>query len=211
MAEKGMSRMRQAAVPLYSPRTPSSRTMAAADLRAAAVPSGSTSPCICMRIFTISRGFVNITWAAPALPPANTSSGNSMSPVPRSKAERSASLTVSLTAFSGATPTSCGSRPRYSARTPSFAMTVRKQWMELRYRTLVEPSAATTDRWFCMRVFTRSIGYTAAAPMPPAMYPNAKCSSRSSATAFTLAPHVTGVRLAGAKPLVSACCAAGSR
>jgi hypothetical protein len=85
-------------------------------------------------------------------------------------ARRTRSLTVSLMAFSGATPTSCGSTPEYRPRKPSLRMTFLKQSIELLYSRC--PGFALL--WFCMRVLTRSMGYTMKAPNAPATLPSAK-------------------------------------
>uniref|UniRef100_A0A2M4CG73 Putative secreted protein n=1 Tax=Anopheles marajoara TaxID=58244 RepID=A0A2M4CG73_9DIPT len=48
---------------------------------------------------------------------------------------RTKSFTVSLIAFSGATPISCGTRPRYNPSIPSCLITFLQQSHELRYAT----------------------------------------------------------------------------
>uniref|UniRef100_A0A6B0U652 Putative secreted protein n=1 Tax=Ixodes ricinus TaxID=34613 RepID=A0A6B0U652_IXORI len=70
------------------------------------------SPATCRRILTISSGLVNITCEAPAQPPAAISAHAGISPFGLVSLSRTRSFTVSLMAFSGQTPTSCGSRPR---------------------------------------------------------------------------------------------------
>ena len=70
-------------------------------------------------------------------------------------------LTVNLIAFSGATPTSCGAKPLYNPRNPSWRSTFLKQSKLFLY--IISP---TTDvLWFCILVLTRSMGYTAVAPV----------------------------------------------
>ena len=117
------------------------------------------------------------TWQAPAEPPAKTSCGHQIFCVVLSvKCPRTRSLTVSLMAFSGATPISCGTTPEYKPSTPSLAITLRAHSIEFLYSTC--PTRA--ERWFCMRVLTRSIGYTMKAPNAPAMLPSPKWCADSS-------------------------------
>ena len=51
--------------------------------------------------------------------------------------------------------------PLYSPRKPSPFRTLKKQSKLFLY--MISP--ASEPRWFCRRVFTRSIGYTAVAPV----------------------------------------------
>lgn len=57
-------------------------------------------------------------------------------------------------AFSGATPINCGMTPEYKPVIPSFLMTFFAQSNEFLYS--IWPTLEL--RWFCMRVFTRSMG-----------------------------------------------------
>ena len=70
-------------------------------------------------------------------------------------------LTVSLMAFSGATPTSWGAKPLYSPPNPSNLITFLKQSQLFLY--MISPTIVVL--WFCILVLTRSIGYTAVAPV----------------------------------------------
>lgn len=64
-------------------------------------------------------------------------------------------------AFSGATPKSCGTNPLYNPNIPSCRMTFLKQSKLFLY---INSPINEPVRWFCIRVFTKSIGYTAVAP-----------------------------------------------
>ena len=50
--------------------------------------------------------------------------------------------------------------PLYSPKIPSFLTTLKKQSILFLY--MISP--AKVPRWFCIRVLTRSMGYTAVAP-----------------------------------------------
>lgn len=62
IAEKGTSLSKHARTPLYKPNKPKSLTTE----RALTFEPLAISPAICKRIFTISKGFVKMTWEPPA-------------------------------------------------------------------------------------------------------------------------------------------------
>mmetsp|Transcript_19919 Transcript_19919/g.70468 ORF Transcript_19919/g.70468 Transcript_19919/m.70468 type:complete len:237 (-) Transcript_19919:67-777(-) len=157
-----MSRMSVMPAPWYMPRRPSCRTTPIVLTR---FSTGSVI-CICMRIFVISIGFVAVTWHSPASAPLSASNCTGMCPSVVNLS-RKKSLTVSLMAFSGATPVRFAPSPLYSPRAPSCRMICRKQSIAFLY-TLV-PSGPTF--WLCMRVFTMSSGNAADVPTMPAMAP----------------------------------------
>ena len=103
----GTSRHNVAKLPWYIPFIPNFFTTSMADLRC----DSGTNACICIRIFTISMGFVAKHCIVPAPAPLNTSWCNAIVPSNCWKCSRNASLTANCMAFSGVTPTKFGPNP----------------------------------------------------------------------------------------------------
>lgn len=113
--EYGISRARVMPAPWYKPLIPSCRTTPIV----LSLCSGGCSICICILILTISIGLVAVTWQKPARAPLSASKAGEMEPSSLANRSRNMSFTVSLMAFSGATPVTFAPSPLYRPRAPS--------------------------------------------------------------------------------------------
>mmetsp|Transcript_17451 Transcript_17451/g.43513 ORF Transcript_17451/g.43513 Transcript_17451/m.43513 type:complete len:232 (-) Transcript_17451:339-1034(-) len=122
--EKGTSRRRVAAVPLYIPFSPSSCTTARSGL-------GFWDCCAstCILIFTSSIGLVQMTWQKPAVAPLTACDTKEMFPLLSVSIFLMPSLIDSFKAFSGNTPMRLGAMPLYNVRMPCVRATVVKVWI----------------------------------------------------------------------------------